>query len=90
MYRPSQKILQRYASVLVNFALASGKGIRKNEVVLITAQTPGIPLAREVYRAVVRAGGHPLVHIIDDDFRKILLTEGTGLHDHQSLAHTFN
>jgi aminopeptidase len=79
MYRPSQKILQRYASVLVNFALASGKGIRKNEVVLITAQTPGIPLAREVYRAVVRAGGHPLVHIIDDDFRKILLTEGTGL-----------
>jgi aminopeptidase len=76
MYQPSGKVLRKYASVLVNFALGSGKGIRKNDVVLVTAQTPGVPLAKEVYRAVVRAGGHPLVNIIDDDFRKILLTEG--------------
>jgi aminopeptidase len=76
MFQPSQKILQKYASVLVNFALSSGEGMKKDEVVLISAQTPGLPLAREVCRAVVRSGGHPLVHISDDDFRKILLTEG--------------
>ncbi|MBN2187837.1 MAG: aminopeptidase [Chitinispirillaceae bacterium] len=76
MFQPSQKILQRYASVLVNFALASGAGMKKGEVVLISVQTPGLPLAKEVCRAVVRAGGHPLVNISDDDFRKILLTEG--------------
>ena len=77
MYQPSGEILRKYASVLVNFALGSGKGIQRNDVVLITTQTPGIPLAHEVYRAVVRAGGHPLMNIIDDDFRKILLTEGS-------------
>lgn len=79
MYQPSKEILRNYASVLVNFALGSGEGIKKNEVVLITAQTPGIPLAREVYRAVMKAGGHALVNIIDDDFKKILLTEGSDL-----------
>jgi len=77
MYQPSRKILRKYASVLVNFALGSGSGMKKNEVVLIATQTPGVPLAKEVYRAVVRAGGHPLMNIIDDDFRKILLTEGS-------------
>jgi aminopeptidase len=76
MFQPSQKILRKYASVLVNFALAGGKGMKKNEVVLVSAQTPGLPLAREVYGAVVRAGGHPLVNIIDDDFKKILLAAG--------------
>jgi aminopeptidase len=76
MYHPSGKILRNYASVLVNFALGSGEGIKNKDVVLIATQTPGIPLAKEVYRAVLRSGGHPLMNIIDDDFRKILLNEG--------------
>ena len=77
MPQPTGKILRKYASVLVNFALASGDGMKKNETVLIATQTPGIPLAREVYRAVVRSGGNPLMNIIDDEVRKILLTEGS-------------
>ena len=32
-YQPSKKILEKYADVLVNFALNSGKGIKKGEVV---------------------------------------------------------
>jgi aminopeptidase len=78
MYQPSQKTLRRYASVLVDFALGSGRGMKRNEVVHIAAQTPGLPLAKEVCRAVVRAGGHPLVNITDDDFKKILIAEGSG------------
>jgi aminopeptidase len=77
MYQPSEEMLRKYASVLVNFALGSGDGIQKNDVVLIAAQTPGLPLAREVYRTVVQSGGHPLMNIIDDDARKILLSEGS-------------
>ena len=33
MYKPSQKILDKYADVLVNFALNSGAGVKKGEVV---------------------------------------------------------
>jgi len=77
MYQPSQEILRKYASVLVNFALGSGDGIKNNDVVLIVTQTPGIPLAEEVYRTVLRGNGHPLLNIIDDDFKRILLAEGS-------------
>jgi aminopeptidase len=77
MYQPSQKILRKYASVLVNFALGSGEGIKKNDVVLIVTQTPGIPLAKEVYRRVLQCGGNPLMNIVDDDVKQIHLSEGT-------------
>jgi aminopeptidase len=77
MYQPSLEILQKYASVLVNFALGDGKGIKKNEVVLVVTQTPGIPLAKEVFRKIVQCGGHPLINIVDDDFKLIQLSEGT-------------
>lgn len=76
MYQPSQELLQKYASVLVNFALGDGSGIKKDDVVHIGVQAPGIPLAKEVYRAVLRAGGHPLMNIIEDDVRMIHLSEG--------------
>jgi aminopeptidase len=77
MYQPSSEILQKYASVLINFALNDGAGIRKDEVVQIVTQTPGMPLAKEMFRAVLRSGGHPLINIIDDDFKLIHLTEGS-------------
>lgn len=77
MYKPSENVLRNYASVLVNFALGDGNGIRGNDVVLIVTQTPALPLAKEVYRAVITSGGHPIIHIIDDDFKLIHLTEGT-------------
>ena len=77
MYQPSQEILRKYASVLVNFALGSGEGIKKNDVVLIVTQTPGIPLAKEIYRRVLQSGGNPLMNIVDDDIKQIHLSEGT-------------
>jgi aminopeptidase len=69
MYTPPLAMLQKYADVLVNFALNSGKGMKKNEVVYIVSQTPGLPLAHEIYRAVLLKGGYPLLNIIDDDFK---------------------
>jgi len=73
MYTPSPKLLQKYADVLIKFALNSGKGIKKNDVVYIVSQQPGLPLAKEVYRSVLQAGGHPIVNILDDDFKLIHL-----------------
>lgn len=60
MYTPSQEILGRYARVLVNFALNSGKGIKKGEVVHLVAYEAAKPLFREVKRAILRAGGHSI------------------------------
>jgi aminopeptidase len=77
MYQPSPEVLRKYASVLINFALNDGEGIRRGEVVQIAAQTPGMPLAKEIYRTVLRSGGHPLINIIDDDFKLIHLTESS-------------
>jgi aminopeptidase len=69
MYTPSPEILRKYADVLINFALNGGKGIKKNEVVYIVSQQPGLPLAREIYRMVLDKGAYPLLNIMDDDFK---------------------
>ena len=57
-YKPSQKILENYAKVLVNFALGSGKGIKKGEVVLLIAEESAKPLYLEARKAIWKAGGH--------------------------------
>ena len=58
MYTPSEKILERYADVLVNFALNSGKGIKKGEVVHLIAYEIAKPLYRKLKIAILKAGGH--------------------------------
>lgn len=57
-YTPSKKILQRYADVLVNFALGGGKGIKKGEVVHLVTYESAKPLYRELRIAIWKAGGH--------------------------------
>ncbi len=58
MYAPPKKVLERYAQVLVNFALNGGKGLKKGEVVHLVAYEAAKPLFLEVRRAILRAGGH--------------------------------
>ncbi len=71
MYTPSHKILENYAKIFVNFALNSGKGIKKGDVVYLVAEMPGLPLAKEVYKAILLSGGFPMVKLVDDDFQLI-------------------
>jgi aminopeptidase len=58
MYTPSPKILKNYADVLVNYALNGGKGMNHGEVVMISASEYAKPLFLELYKAVLKAGGH--------------------------------
>jgi aminopeptidase len=67
MYRPNQKILERYADVLVNFALGKGRGIKKGEVVQVVAHESAKPFFIEVLRAVTRAGGHVIPRYLPDN-----------------------
>ena len=67
-YTPPQKILEKYANVLVNFALAGGKGIKKGDVVRIICPESAKPLYVELLKAVTKSGGHALgVYLPDSD-----------------------
>lgn len=58
MYIPSKTIVEKYADVLVNFALNGGKGITKGEVVHLVCYEAAKPLFREIKKKILRAGGH--------------------------------
>ena len=59
-YIPPEKILKKYSDVLINFALGGGKGIKKGEVVRVSASESAKPLYVTVCNAIVDAGGHVL------------------------------
>ena len=63
MYQPSQQILDKYADVLVKFALNSGKGVKKGEVVMIAVDDVAKPLLVSLYKKVLEAGAFPLLHM---------------------------
>ncbi|MFZ5377001.1 MAG: aminopeptidase [Patescibacteria group bacterium] len=71
-YVPDQKILERYAEVLVNYALNSGKGIKKDEVVQCVVPDVAKPMAVALQKVVLQAGGHPMIRLLptglDKDF----------------------
>lgn len=66
MYKPSQKILDKYADVLVNFALHSGKGIKKGDVVFLQVPECAKPMLLSLRRAVLKAGAHPIIEYLPD------------------------
>lgn len=66
-YLPSEKILKKYADVLINFALGGGKGIKKGEVVRVSASESAKPLYLAVCNAVIDAGGHVMGNYGPDD-----------------------
>ncbi len=66
-YTPPQEILDRYASVLVDFALGGGTGVQAGQVVRIAAPESAKPLYAALHRAVWRAGAHALGAYQPDD-----------------------
>ena len=61
-YQPPQEIVERYADLLVNYALGGGDGIKPGSVVQVRGPEDAKPLFIEVCRAVWRAGGHVIQH----------------------------
>lgn len=69
-YHPPQEILDKYANVLINFALNSGEGIKPKQAVLLQVSECAKPMLVSLRRAVLKAGGYPLVHYIPDDISR--------------------
>lgn len=67
-YSPSEKVLDKYADVLINFALNSGKGVKPEEVVQIAVPDVAKPLALSLYKVALRSGAHPLLRLIPTEF----------------------
>lgn len=76
LFQPSVKILQKYADVLVNFALNSGLGIKTNEVVLCQVPDIAKPLALALQNSILKAGGQPIIRLLPTGFN----------HDYFNLA----
>ena len=55
-YTPPPEVLERYASVLVDYALGGGEGVKPGEVVRVSAPESAKPLYLELCKAVWRAG----------------------------------
>ena len=73
-YTPSQTILNKYAQVLVNFALGNKEGIRKGDVVQCMVPDIAKPLAKELQTVILEAGGHMLLRLLPTGFDRDFFT----------------
>ncbi len=67
-YLPPKNIIDKYAHVLVNFALNSGEGVKKGEVVQCNVPDVAKPLALALQNTILKAGAHPIMRIIPTGF----------------------
>ena len=77
MFVPSQKILENYAKVMVDFALGKGKGIKVNDVVYLVYDLEAKPLALAIYRRILEKGAHPILKSADEDFEKVFFEKAS-------------
>ncbi len=73
-YEPPTELLDRYAALLVNFALGNGRGITAGDTVQISTFESAKPLVAALGRAVWKAGGHVLLQYRPDDDATINMT----------------
>jgi aminopeptidase len=69
-FTPSKKILEKYADVLVNFALGSGDGIKKKEIVYVQFDAKALPLAVEVQKKILEQESYPMIRMHSEAFAK--------------------
>ena len=65
--------LTKLANVLVNYSVE----VKPGQLVRINGGSIASPLLVEIYRAVVKAGGNPMVRMMPDELGEILLKEGS-------------
>ena len=66
MYTPSQEILEKYANVMINFALRWWKWIKKWDVVFVQIPEWAKPFYIPLQTAILKAGWHPIMQYIPD------------------------
>lgn len=67
MYVPSKEILEKYAQVLIRFALNSGDGIKKGEYVYLQVSEIAKPMYVALRNEILKAGGNYISSYMPDD-----------------------
>jgi aminopeptidase len=65
-YQPSEEILEKYAKVLVNFALGGGTGIKPGQVVYLQSPLSALPFYRALRKVILDSGGVTIGSLGDD------------------------
>jgi aminopeptidase len=65
-YKPSEETLEKYAKVLINFALSSGQGIKPGDRVYLQAGLSALPFYRALKRVILDSGGIMISSLGDD------------------------
>lgn len=73
MYKPNDQILKKYADVLIKYALWSGEGVKKGEVVFLQIPESAKAMLIPLQQAVLEAGAHPLIHYIPEGISRAFL-----------------
>lgn len=69
-YQPSEELLEKYADVMINFALNGGEGVKNGEVVQLRVSEVAKPLLVALRRAALKAGAHPIIFYTPDEFAR--------------------
>lgn len=69
-YSPSQEILDKYANLLVKFALSGGKGIKKNQSIFLQIPESAKPMLISLQKAIINSGGNIILQYLPDDISK--------------------
>lgn len=62
-----KKLLEKYADVMVNFALGGGKGIKKGETVFLLGAESAKPMFMACVATINKAGGHVILNYLPDN-----------------------
>ncbi len=65
-YQPTPETLEKYADILVNFALGGGTGIKPGDLVYLQAPLSALPFYRALRKAIFKSGGHMISSLGDD------------------------
>lgn len=68
---PNDNILKKYAELLINFALWSGKGVKKGDVVMLSVPESAKAILIHLQQAVLKAGAHPMIHFIPEGLSRL-------------------
>ena len=66
MYTPSKETLEKYADVMINFALREGKWIKKWDAVFVNIPESAKPFYIPLQTAILKAWWHPFMQYLPD------------------------
>lgn len=67
---PNSTLLKKYADILIKFALWSGKGIKKGDVVMLSISESAKPFLDPLLRSILEAGGNYILQYIPEGVSK--------------------